>query len=75
MLWSFSENLTCGENMEEYGRDWCICSYHVYLEIWEVATGEVLANYGLNSWTILRPMFSTECSFFHFLICYSNCLG
>jgi len=63
--------------MEEYGRDWCIHSYHVYCEIWEVATGEVLANYGLNSWTILqlRPMFPTGCSFFHFPICCSNCLG
>ena len=28
--------------MEEYGRDWCIRGYHVYREIWEAATGEVL---------------------------------
>ena len=28
--------------MEEYGQDWCIRGYHVYREIWEAATGEVL---------------------------------
>jgi len=24
----------CGEEMEEYGRDWCVHGYHVYCEIW-----------------------------------------
>ena len=37
-LWAFCEDLMRGENMEEYGRGWCICSY----------TG-ILANFGLNS--------------------------
>ena len=32
-LWAFHENLTRGENVEEYGRDWCIRGCHVYLEI------------------------------------------
>ena len=36
--WAFHKNLTCGENMEEYGRDWCICGCHVYHETWEAAT-------------------------------------
>jgi len=26
-LWAFHENITHGENMEEYGRDWRIRSY------------------------------------------------
>jgi len=26
VLWAFHENLTLGENMEEYERDWCIRS-------------------------------------------------
>jgi len=26
--------LTHGENMEEYGRDWCIRGCHIYHEIW-----------------------------------------
>ena len=34
-VWAFHENLTRGENMEEYGRDWCIRGCHVYHEIWE----------------------------------------
>ena len=34
-------NLTRGENVEEYGRDWCIGGCHVYHEIWEAATGAV----------------------------------
>ena len=33
-LWAFHANLTHGENVEEYGRDWCICGCHVYHEIW-----------------------------------------
>jgi len=33
--------LTRGENVEEYGRDRCICGCHVYHEIWEAATGAV----------------------------------
>jgi len=40
-LWTFHENLTRGENVEEYGRDWCIRGCHVYHEIWEAATGAV----------------------------------
>jgi len=34
-VWAFHENLTRGENVEEYGRDWCIHGYHVYHENWE----------------------------------------
>jgi len=36
-VWAFHENLTRGENVEEYGhgRDWCIRGCHVYHEIWE----------------------------------------
>jgi len=41
------------KSMEEYGRDWCICGCHVYHEMWEAATGAVmagvLANFGLNT--------------------------
>jgi len=29
-------------SMEEFGRDCCVRSYHVYKEIWEAAAGEVL---------------------------------
>ena len=35
VLWGFHETLTCGENVEEYGRDWCIRGCHVNHEIWE----------------------------------------
>jgi len=34
-VWAFHENLTRGEKVEEYGRDWCIRGCHVYHEIWE----------------------------------------
>jgi len=32
---SLPRNLTRGENVEEYERDWCIRDCHVYHEIWE----------------------------------------
>ena len=31
-----------GDGVEEFGRDCCICGYHVYKEMWEAAAGEVL---------------------------------
>jgi len=34
-VWAFHENITRGENVEEYGGDWCIRGCHVYHEIWE----------------------------------------
>ena len=40
-VWAFHENLTRGENVEEYGRDWCIHGCHVYHVIWEAATEAV----------------------------------
>jgi len=40
-LWAFQENLTHGENVEEPGRDRCLCGCHVYHETWEAATGAV----------------------------------
>ena len=40
-LRAFREKLTLGENVEEYGRDWCIYGCHVYHVIWEAATGAV----------------------------------
>ena len=81
------ENLMRGENVEEYGRDWCIHGCHVYHEIWEAATGAVTPWWQvylpISAWkvkTILPvwPMFPTRCStdgFFHFSICCNNCLG
>jgi len=64
------QNLTCRENMEEYGRDWCFCGYTMM--------AGVLANFSPNSWTILiLPIWPTFpwCSTdgFHFSIC-CNCL-
>ena len=47
-----------GGNVEEYGRDWCIRSCHVYHEIWEQLLEQlhydsmmagVLANFGPNN--------------------------
>ena len=35
VVWAFHENLTRGENVEEYGRGWCIRGCHVYHEILE----------------------------------------
>jgi len=35
LVWAFHENLTRGEKVEEYERDWCVRGYHVYHEIWE----------------------------------------
>ena len=37
----FLQKFNMWRNMEEFGRDWCICGYHVYHEIWEAATGAV----------------------------------
>ena len=57
-VWAFHENLTRGENVEEYGRDWCIRGCHVYHEIWEQLLEQlhydsmmagVLANFGPNN--------------------------
>ena len=88
VLWGFHETLTCGENVEEYGRDWCIRGCYVYHEIWEqLYTGAVtlwwqgyLPILARTVKTILPvwPRFPTRCGtdgFFHFSICCSNRLG
>jgi len=46
--WAFRENLTRGENMEEYGRDWCIRSYTMMAGL--VQTVELYCPYG--SWDV-----------------------
>jgi len=74
-LWTFCENLTCRENMEENGRDWCICCYQVHHEIWWQAYLPISAP---TVWLTILPVCPTRCGtdgFFHFLICCRNCLG
>ena len=31
----------CVEKMQDYTIDLCVCSFHVYLDIWEATEGEV----------------------------------
>ena len=68
VVWAFNENLTRGENVEEYGRDWCIRGCHVitksgssYWSSYTMMAG-VLANFSPNSQTILPvwPMLPTD---------------
>ena len=41
--------------MEEFGRDCCICGYHVYKEMWEAAAGEVLEGMSCTTFKIDMP--------------------
>jgi len=68
-------NLTCGENVEEYGRDWCIGGCHVDHESGRQLLAQ-LHHDGRHTCQF-RPK-QWDCSmdgFFHFSICCSNCLG
>ena len=56
--------------MEEFGRDACICGYHVYKEMWEAAAGELHSVQGLyavavkkreRSWDIYHGEGCQEC--------------
>ena len=87
VLWGFHETLTCGENVEEYGRDWCIRGCHVYHEIWEAATGAVTlwwqAYLPISAWTVRLycpyglcfPLDVVWMASFTSHISCSNCLG
>ena len=86
-VWAFHENLTHGENVEEYGRDWCIRGYPRLSRNLGAATGTVTlwwqAYLPISARTVktilpVWPTFPTRCGtdgFFHFSICCSNRLG
>jgi len=80
----FHENLTRGENMEEYWRDWCIHGCHVLSRNLGAATGAVTLWWQvylpISAQTVkiilpVWPTFPTRCGTDGFSICCSNCLG